>query len=74
MKAGTRVRLTGKMVNHDSHWMPEEDIPVGTEGTVMWTTNDPNFKQIGVNWDNGRGLCLLPHDKYEIIKTEIELH
>ena len=72
LKAGTRVKLKSKMVNHDSIWMPEEDIPVGTEGTVMWVNNEGPVKQIGVNWDNGRSLFLLAHDKYEIIIPQIE--
>lgn len=62
-KEGQRVRLTGKMINHDSTWMPEEDIPVGTEGTVAWSDET----NIGVCWDNGRSLALLPHDQFEII-------
>ena len=70
IKEGTRVRLTAKMVNPDSKWMPEEDIPVGTEGTVNWVSLDGPKKvhQIGVKWDNGRGLALLPYiDKFEVI-------
>lgn len=55
------------MVNHDSKEIPVEDIPVGTMGTVTWI-GDNEYKQIGVNWDNGRGLCLLPHDEYEIVE------
>lgn len=74
LKAGSRVKLKSKMVNHDSTWMPEEDIPVGTEGTVLWVNNEGpvEYRQIGVNWDNGRSLCLLAHDKYEIIIPQIE--
>lgn len=71
MKVGSRIRLTSKMVNPDSKWMPEEDIPVGSTGTVIWINNDsnPKFNQIGVNWDNGRSLCILPYiDKFEVIE------
>jgi len=70
VKEGSRVRLTSKMVNPDSKWMPEEDLPVGTEGTVVWVNMDGpvEFRQIGVNWDNGRSLSLLPHiDEFEIL-------
>lgn len=67
---GSRIRLTGKMVNPDSKWMPEEDIPVGTEGTVTWVNLEGpiKYQQIGVKWDNGRGLSILPYiDKFEVI-------
>ena len=67
LKVGSRIKLKSQMVNHDSKWMPVEDIPVGTTGTVTWI-GDNEYKQIGVNWDNGRGLCLLPHDEYEIVE------
>lgn len=66
-KEGQRVRLTGKMVNHDSTWMPEENIPVGTEGTVVWASDGGPHSNIGVRWDNGRSLALLPHDQFEIL-------
>lgn len=71
MKVGSRVRLLSKMVNPDSKWMPEEDIPIGTEGTIDWLSLEgpKELHQIGVKWDNGRGLSILPYiDKFEVIK------
>lgn len=71
MKVGTRIKLKSPLVNKDSNWMPVENIPVGTLGTVTWIGNTKH-QQIGVKWDNGSTLCLLPHDQYEIIIPQIE--
>lgn len=70
MKEGSRIRLKSKMKNPDSQKMPEEDIPVNTEGTVVWVNCEGpvEYHQVRVNWDNGRTLSILPHiDKYELI-------
>lgn len=69
-KVGDRVRLTGKMVNQDSDWMPEESLPVGSEGTVVhiFIGGRPEDGQIGVKWDCGSSLALLPHDKFEVVQ------
>lgn len=67
---GDRVRLTGRMVNQDSDWMPEESLEVGSEGTVTWVSPDGPVenRQVGVMWDCGRSLALLPHDKFELVR------
>lgn len=41
-----------------------DPIPPGSEGTVRFV-ND--LGQVGVNWDNGRRLILVPEDRYEVI-------
>lgn len=68
---GKRIRLTGKMINQDSTWMPEEDLPIGTEGTIIYINmhGDKKFDQISVKWDNGRSLGILPYkDNYLILE------
>ena len=67
---GKRIKLLDKMINHDSKWIPEEDLPVGSEGTIIGCniTGNRFTDQIWVNWDNGRKLSVLPYiDKYEVI-------
>ena len=69
IKAGDRVRLTSKMVNPDSQWMPEENLPVGSMGTVtrVYLEGSPEFHQINVRWDSGSSLAIIPHiDKFEV--------
>jgi hypothetical protein len=51
------------MVNSNSSWMPvEEGMPAGLEGTINYVSIDGprDFHQLGVKWDNGRTLGLLP--------------
>lgn len=71
---GDRVRLLSCMRNPDSNWMPvEEGMPAGLEGTVTYVSLDcpAEWRQIGVNWDNGRTLKLLPGvDQFEVISPE----
>lgn len=69
MKIGDRVRLTGPMRNPDNPFIPVEDIPVGTEGTIysLYLTGPREFHQIGVEWDNGSTLSLMPTDSYIVI-------
>jgi len=60
---GDRVKLISPMVNKNSAWMPvEEGMPAGLEGTVTHVnlTGPQEWQQIGVRWDNGRSLALLP--------------
>lgn len=67
---GRRIRLIETMKNPGSSWLPEEDVPVGTEGTIVYAQIIGNkvIDQITVKWDNGRTLGLLPYqDKYEVI-------
>jgi len=67
---GKRIRLLSEMTNDDSAWLPKEDLPVGLEGTINYVNINGNeiTDQIGVKWDNGRSLGILPYkDNYEII-------
>lgn len=68
---GQRVRLTAPMVNPGSNWMPVEDgMPVGLEGTINYVSMDGprDFHQLGVKWDNGRSLGLIPgKDSFVVI-------
>lgn len=60
--AGDRVRVTGRM--------PDEPnpIPIGTVGTVTEVLNEgTQFAQMVVDWDNGRGLMLLPSDPFMVL-------
>lgn len=62
VKQGDRVRLI--QMGPDPH-----PIPPGTEGTVNWVNGPAGAPtQIGVSWDNGRSLMLVPDaDSYEVI-------
>jgi hypothetical protein len=59
------------MVNSNSSWMPvEEGMPAGLEGTINYVSIDGprDFHQLGVKWDNGRSLSLLPgKDSFVVI-------
>ena len=60
-KVGDRIRLVS---------MPDDPDPLaeGTTGTVVSVTDGP-YGQIGVDWDNGRSLFLIPGiDSYELIE------
>ena len=71
MKVGDRVRLASPMVDDP------DPVPMGTEGTVDYisdllykvdplTGNRRWYRQVGVQWDNGRGLmCIVPPDRLE---------
>jgi hypothetical protein len=59
---GTRIEL----INMDDPYAP---VPAGTKGTVEYVDD---MGQIGMKWDNGRTLALIPEvDEFEIIK-EVE--
>jgi len=67
---GKRIRLLETMKNTNSTWLPEESVPVGTEGTITFVEvhGDKRWDQITVKWDNGRTLGLFPHqDSYEVL-------
>jgi hypothetical protein len=67
---GKRIKLLKTMTNDDSIWMPEEDLPVGLEGTITHVSihGSKKFDQISVKWDNGRILGILPYkDDYQIL-------
>lgn len=51
---GDRVRIVGVMADDPC------PMEVGSEGTVNWIGEG----QIGVAWDSGRGLLLLPEDPF----------
>jgi len=74
---GKRVRLLAPMVNEDSSWMPtEKGMAAGLEGTIVYLSLDGprDWHQIGVQWDNGRTLNLLPYkDAFEIFEPEKEV-
>ncbi|HLD91293.1 MAG TPA: DUF4314 domain-containing protein [Patescibacteria group bacterium] len=61
VKIGSRVRCISMQDDPDP-------VPYGIEGTVMYANDDPQFSQIGVDWDNGRNLALLPKvDRYSVV-------
>ena len=76
IQIGARVRLLHQMVNKNSMWKPvEDDMPAGLEGTVVYVNMDgpPEFRQIGVRWDNGSRLNLLPEvDMFQVIPPNTE--
>jgi len=74
-KVGDRVRLLRPMENPNSKWMPvEEGMPAGLEGTIRFVSMDgPRaWHQLGVSWDNGRILNLLPYDDAFTVIAEKE--
>lgn len=41
--------------------MQDKDaVPAGSTGTVRMLCDTPGFEQIVVDWDNGRGLAIIP--------------
>jgi hypothetical protein len=59
---GTRIEL----INMDDPYAP---VPAGTKGTVEYVDD---MGQIGMRWDNGRSLALIPEvDEFKIIKEEV---
>lgn len=65
---GTRIRL--------GHMSDPQAVPSGTEGTVTYVDD---IGQIGMKWDNGRTLSLVPgEDSFSVIsrpeKTETRFH
>lgn len=71
LKVGRRVRLLKQLTNRNSSWKPvEENMTAGLEGTIVFSnlSGPPSFHQIGVRWDNGSHLNLLPYvDVFELI-------
>jgi hypothetical protein len=65
-KVGDRIRLTAPVKDD----YPPEGLPAGLEGTVdhigQWASE--LTRQIGVRWDNGRRLMLLPGDEFEVLE------
>ena len=59
VKIGDRVMVVGKIDDPDP-------VPRGTQGTVDWvgSWDSEATKQIGVKWDNGSKLMLLPTDPF----------
>ena len=64
-RVGDRVRLTAPV----SDDYPPPGLPAGLEGTVDWVGSftDQLTSQVGVRWDNGRKLILLPGDRFEVV-------
>jgi len=61
VQVGDRIRLN-RMGND-----PDPVAP-GTEGTVNFVNNDRQYPQVGVIWDNGRSLMLIPgEDSFSVI-------
>jgi hypothetical protein len=60
---GDRVRITGVMRDDPN------PRPIGAKGTVDWLGQftDELTSQIGVAWDDGSRLILLPDDPFEVI-------
>jgi len=63
-QVGDRVRITGILDDPDP-------LPVGTEGTVNWLGQWTSelIQQVGVLWDNGSRLIMLPHDPYIVVHS-----
>lgn len=59
---GDRVAVTGTLDD-------PAPLTVGMTGTVYWIGNWRNewTRQIGVRWDDGRQLMLLPGDPFRVI-------
>ena len=76
-KVGQRVKLTAPMVNENSTWMPvEHGMPAGLEGTINWVSLDGprEWHQIGVRWDNGRSLNLIPDKDSFVVLSQETVH
>jgi hypothetical protein len=67
IQIGTRVKITGVMQDDPN------PRPVGAEGTVDWIGQwlDEMTKQIGVKWDDGSRLILLPDDPFVTVENVI---
>jgi Domain of unknown function (DUF4314) len=52
-KVGDRIELVSMSLDPDP-------IAPGTKGTVDYINLNPPFSQIGVKWDSGRSLAVLP--------------
>ena len=76
-RVGQRVKLTAPMVNPNSKWMPVEDgMPVGLEGIITYVSLEGprELHSIGVKWENGRSLGLIPcKDSFTIIKEPADV-
>lgn len=53
VSVGDRIELVS--MGDDPH-----PVSPGTRGTVVHLCDTPGFEQIGVNWDDGRRLALIP--------------
>jgi len=78
MKVGDRIQLLAPMKNPDSARIPvEEGMSAGLEGTIVYLSLDgpADWHQIGVRWDNGRTLNILPKtDRFRVIPVEEQKH
>lgn len=63
-KVGDTVQVTGQMrMGKDNDKIDPSAVPVGTKGKVL----SANPIQIGVKWENGQTLFLLPEDPFVVI-------
>jgi hypothetical protein len=74
LKIGDRIELLAPMTNPDSKIIPvEEGMPAGLKGTIVYLSLEgpAEWHQIGVKWDNGRTLNILPGvDKFVVCKPQ----
>jgi hypothetical protein len=72
LKIGDRVRLTKFLVNENSSFISQENLPVGLEGTVTHVNEGNYALHIHMKWDNGSTLALLEtdNDYYEKCSSE----
>ena len=62
LQAGDRIRLVSMVDDPDP-------IPTGTTGTVLSVSDQSDWCQVDVDWDNGRSLMLsLPDDRVEVLE------
>lgn len=67
---GKRIKLLKPMENIGSNLIAIENVPVGTEGTILHVSicGSKFCDQITVRWDNGKTLGLFPYqDSYEVL-------
>jgi hypothetical protein len=65
-EVGDRVVITGVMSGE------KDPLPIGARGTVDYVGAGTSewSEQLGVKFDNGRNLLLLPFDPFDVIKKE----
>lgn len=64
VKLGDRLRIT--------NYLPEDNLPIGLEGTVTHVNEGNTALHIHMKWDNGSTLALLETDAdcYEVVSHE----
>jgi hypothetical protein len=66
-EVGDRVVITGRMYGE------RDPLPVGARGTIDYVGAGGSelSKQLGVQFDSGRNLLLLPFDPFYVIKKAV---